>query len=67
MHCTDFEEAIELLGIPVTTAWSHDVIHYNHPQYIGKQGSIGDRAGNFTVQNADVLLMIGTRMPIRQG
>lgn len=62
----EFEEAIELLGVPVTTAWSHDVIHFDHPQYIGKQGSIGDRAGNFAVQNADVLLMIGTRMPIRQ-
>lgn len=62
----EFQEAIELLGIPVTTAWSHDVIHYDHPLYIGKQGSIGDRAGNFTVQNADVLFMIGTRMPIRQ-
>lgn len=62
----EFEEAMELLGIPVTTAWSHDVFYYNHPQYIGKQGSIGDRAGNFAVQNADVLFMIGTRMPIRQ-
>jgi len=62
----EFEKAIELLGVPVTTAWSHDVIHYDHLQYIGKQGSIGDRAGNFAVQNADVLFMIGTRMPIRQ-
>jgi acetolactate synthase-1/2/3 large subunit len=54
------------MGIPVTTAWSHDVIFHDHPQYIGKQGSIGDRAGNFAVQNADVVFMIGTRMPIRQ-
>jgi acetolactate synthase I/II/III large subunit len=63
---TEFQDAIELLGIPVTTAWSHDVIHYSHEQYIGKQGSIGDRAGNFAVQNADVVLIIGSRMPIRQ-
>lgn len=62
----EFEQAIDLLGIPVVTAWSHDVIHHNHSQYIGKQGSIGDRAGNFAVQNADVVIMIGTRMPIRQ-
>ncbi len=62
----EFEEAIDLLGVPVATAWSHDVIHHNHPQFIGKQGSIGDRAGNFAVQNADVVVMIGTRMPIRQ-
>jgi acetolactate synthase I/II/III large subunit len=62
----EFEEAVNLLGVPVATAWSHDVIHHNHPQYVGKQGSIGDRAGNFAVQNADVVVMIGTRMPIRQ-
>ncbi len=62
----EFQEVAELLGAPVTTAWSHDVIHFDHPLYIGKQGSIGDRAGNFAVQNADVLFMIGTRMPIRQ-
>jgi acetolactate synthase-1/2/3 large subunit len=62
----EFEEAIELLGVPVVTAWSHDVIYFDHPQYVGKQGSIGDRAGNFAAQNADLLLMIGTRMPIRQ-
>jgi acetolactate synthase-1/2/3 large subunit len=62
----EFQEVAELMGIPVTTAWSHDVIYHDHPQYIGKQGSIGDRAGNFAVQNADVVFMIGTRMPIRQ-
>lgn len=62
----EFQEFAELSGLPIVTAWSHDIIYSDHPQYIGKQGSIGDRAGNFAVQNADVLLMIGTRMPIRQ-
>jgi len=62
----EFDEAISLLGIPVVTAWGHDIIHYDHPQYVGKQGSIGDRAGNFAVQNADLVLIIGSRMPIRQ-
>jgi acetolactate synthase-1/2/3 large subunit len=61
-----FYEAVDLLGIPVVTAWGHDIIHYDHPKYIGKQGSIGDRAGNFAVQNADLVLIIGSRMPIRQ-
>lgn len=61
-----FYEAVDLLGIPVTTSWAHDIIHYDHPQYIGKQGSIGDRAGNFAVQNADLVLIVGSRMPIRQ-
>jgi len=61
-----FEEVVSKLQIPVTTAWSHDVIYHDHPCYCGKQGSIGDRAGNFTVQNADLVLIIGSRMPIRQ-
>jgi acetolactate synthase-1/2/3 large subunit len=62
----ELQAAIALLGIPVVTAWGHDIIHYDHPQYVGKQGSIGDRAGNFAVQNADLVLIIGSRMPIRQ-
>jgi acetolactate synthase I/II/III large subunit len=59
-------EFAELCGIPVTTAWTHDVFDYYHPLHIGKQGTIGDRAGNFAVQNADLVLMLGSRMAIRQ-
>jgi acetolactate synthase-1/2/3 large subunit len=62
----EFQEFAELLEIPIVTTWTHDIIHHDHPQYIGKQGSIGDRAGNFAVQNADLVLIIGSRMPIRQ-
>jgi len=32
------------------------------PDYIGKVGLIGDRAGNFAVQNCDVLLCLGCRL-----
>lgn len=62
----EFEEFINLTGIPIVTAWCHDIIHHDHPSYVGKQGSIGDRAGNFAVQNSDLLLILGSRMPIRQ-
>lgn len=62
----EFEEFVNITGIPVVTAWSHDIIHHNHSNYVGKQGSIGDRAGNFAVQNADLVIIIGSRMPIRQ-
>ncbi|PSR52472.1 acetolactate synthase [Adhaeribacter arboris] len=60
------EQVADKLGIPVTTAWSHDVFPHDHPLYCGKQGTIGDRPGNFTVQNADTVLIVGSRMPIRQ-
>jgi acetolactate synthase-1/2/3 large subunit len=63
---SEFEEFATITGIPVVTAWSHDIIHHDHPNYVGKQGSIGNRAGNFAVQNADLVIIIGSRMPIRQ-
>lgn len=57
---------IERLGVPVSTAWTHDVIPSDHPLFCGRQGTIGDRAGNFAVQNSDVLLVVGSRLGIRQ-
>jgi acetolactate synthase-1/2/3 large subunit len=62
-----FIQLVEKLGVPVVTGWNaHDVIWNAHPNYVGRPGSIGDRAGNFTVQNADVLLILGSRLNIRQ-
>ncbi len=62
----EFDELFHRLGIPVTTAWTHDLIASDDPLFCGRQGTIGDRAGNFTVQNADVLLILGSRLNIRQ-
>jgi len=62
-----FLEFIDKLNIPVTTAWNaHDVLHDDHPLYIGRPGTVGDRAGNFAVQNCDLLLVLGSRLNIRQ-
>ncbi len=62
-----FREAIEKIGIPVVTYWnSVDLIEDEHPLYCGRGGNMGDRAGNFAVQNADLLLAVGTRISIRQ-
>jgi acetolactate synthase-1/2/3 large subunit len=62
----EFDELIQRLGIPVTTAWTCDLIASDDPLYCGRQGTIGNRAGNFTVQSADVLLILGSRLNIRQ-
>jgi acetolactate synthase-1/2/3 large subunit len=62
----EFDELFHRLGVPVTTAWTHDLIATDDPFFCGRQGTIGDRAGNFTVQNADVLLILGSRLNIRQ-
>ncbi len=62
-----FLELIEKLGIPVATAWNaHDVLWDEHPLYVGRPGTVGDRPGNFAVQNADFLLILGSRLNIRQ-
>lgn len=63
---TEFERVIRRLGIPVTTAWTHDLVASDDALYCGRPGSIGTRAGNFTVQNADLLLVLGSRLNIRQ-
>ena len=53
------------LGIPVVGAWdSNDLLPNNHPSYAGRPGSLGDRAGNFTVQNSDFLLILGCRLKV---
>jgi acetolactate synthase I/II/III large subunit len=62
----EFDELFHRLAVPVTTAWTHDLIATDDPLFCGRQGTIGDRAGNFTVQNADVLLILGSRLNIRQ-
>lgn len=62
----EFMELAEKLQIPVTTAWTHDLLPSDHPLFCGRQGTIGTRAGNFVVQNADLVLIIGSRLCIRQ-
>jgi acetolactate synthase-1/2/3 large subunit len=62
-----FLALVEQLNIPVVTAWnSNDLLWDEHPLYVGRPGIIGDRAGNFAVQNSDCLLILGSRMNIRQ-
>jgi acetolactate synthase-1/2/3 large subunit len=61
-----FERVIRKLRIPVTTAWTHDLIASDDELFCGRPGTIGERAGNLTVQNADVLLILGSRLNIRQ-
>jgi acetolactate synthase-1/2/3 large subunit len=62
-----FERVVTRLGVPVTAAWTaSDVIPTGHPLFAGRPGTVGDRAGNFAVQNADVVLVLGSRLNLRQ-
>ena len=62
-----FLKLVKKLDIPVVTGWNaHDVIWNDHPNYAGRPGTVGDRAGNFVTQNADLILILGSRLNIRQ-
>lgn len=61
-----FLELADRLQVPVVTAWnSNDILPDDHPAFAGRPGSLGTRPGNFTVQNADVLLVLGCRLNLR--
>jgi len=63
----NFIKLIERLNLPVATVWnSHDLISNSHKNYAGRPGADGERAGNFNVQNADLIIIMGARMHIRQ-
>ena len=62
-----FMKVAEKLGIPVVTGWdSEDCIWDEHPLYTGRAGNMGDRAGNFAIQNSDLVLSLGSRLSFRQ-
>ncbi len=67
-HAHDiFMQAAEKLGIPVVVGWnSQDCMPSTNPLYAGRPGNMGDRPGNFAVQNSDLVLSIGSRLGIRQ-
>lgn len=62
-----FRSVVKKLNVPVVTYWnSIDLMETDDPLYVGRGGNMGDRAGNFAVQNSDLLIAIGTRLSIRQ-
>ena len=63
----EFITLAEKLNIPVVTAISgSDIIWHDHKLCFGKPGICGDRIGNIMVQNSDLLIVMGTRLSIRQ-
>jgi len=62
-----FREVANKLNIPIVTYWNAiDLIEDDNPLYCGRAGNMGDRPGNWAIQNADLILAIGTRISIRQ-
>lgn len=62
----EFLAVLEKLQIPVVTAWNaNDTVAYDSLYFAGMPGTVGTRAGNFAVQNCDLLISLGCRLNIR--
>jgi len=60
------DKLLKKLKIPIVTTWSGvDLVDHNNSCYIGNIGVYGSRSANFTVQNSDLLLSLGSRLDTR--
>ena len=63
----EFMELARKLNVPVVTSFDAiDIMPDDDPLCGGRAGDVGDRIGNWTVQNSDFLLVIGSRLGVRQ-
>ena len=60
-------EFIEKTKIPFLVSWgAFDICGTDHPLRIGSPGVYGDRVANYAIQNADLIISIGSRLDSRQ-
>ena len=60
-----FIEFVEKYNIPVVfTYLSVDLLPSDHPLYVGRLGTKGDRAGNFAIQNSDLVISLGSSLSV---
>lgn len=62
-----FDSLLPRLSIPILSTFNgFDLVDSQNPLYVGRIGTTGNRAGNFVLQNCDLLLSLGSRNNIRQ-
>ncbi len=63
----EFLDLVSKLQIPVVTTMNgFDIIPEQNKNFIARIGTVANRAGNFVLQNADLVISIGSRNNIRQ-
>ena len=63
--CEDLRQLVERCDIPVVNSFlGIDALPSDHKCNIGRIGIKGTRAGNFAMQNADLLLVIGSKLSV---
>jgi acetolactate synthase I/II/III large subunit len=59
----DFIKFAEDLNLPIALTWgAADLVSFEHELYIGTFGTHGNRHANFAVQNADLIISLGSRL-----
>lgn len=62
-----FRELVDYARIPTLLTWSGiDLLDDNNENYFGRFGLYGQRAANFIVQNADLVIVLGSRLALPQ-
>ncbi len=62
-----FRQFVECVKIPVVNSlMAVDALPYSHPNRVGLIGTYGNRWANLTVGKADLFLVLGSRLDIRQ-
>ena len=62
-----FYNLVPKLGVPILSTFNGiDLIDSDNPLFMGRIGTVGNRCGNFVLQNCDLLLSLGSRNNIRQ-
>jgi acetolactate synthase I/II/III large subunit len=58
-----FEKLVRKLNIPVGLTWlAMDLLDDDDPLFVGRPGTVASRAANFSLQNADFVMVIGARL-----
>src|SRR5208282_2583307 len=58
-----FEKLVRVLNVPVGLTWlAMDLLDDDDPLLVGRPGTVASRGANFALQNADFVLVIGTRL-----
>jgi acetolactate synthase I/II/III large subunit len=60
-------EFVKKTGIPFLVSWgAFDICETRHPLRFGSPGVYGERYSNYAIQNADLIISIGSRLDSRQ-
>jgi acetolactate synthase-1/2/3 large subunit len=58
---------LDKTGLPFVSSWAGlTYFDHDHPGFLGQIGVYGNRGANFVLQNADTILVLGSRLDNRQ-